>query len=171
MITDIVELMTALRTYLAADATLSSVDAFAIRKYNKGTLPDFSRAAVVISPDKTEEKLVGNRTMQKTIGLNVVAVVKIGHPETALIGKTAPDIGVIPLVDLLRDALKCFVAAHPDELTVLYDEVSEEIRYDEVRFEDKGGYYPDGIAPFRERADYYYEVVIPFKARLAMHTF
>ncbi len=145
MINDLNSFQDELKAYLESSALLSYVETVKIRKYHKSALPDFDRFALIISPVSLKKELITNRQFQNTISHDIVAIIRIYHPEDSLRGVTPPDVGIQKFIEDLYQALFEFGEAQKGELDILYDEV-EEVRFDIQS--DREGFYHEFKTPY-----------------------
>ena len=152
MITDLISLMKALKEYFENDRYLSYIETVSIRKYEKGNLPEFDKYALIISPKKSIEELIANRTKQDSFILDIVCIVRNFDSEKSLVGTGNGEQGIIILTKNVQKSLFDFGEANSDELNILYDETENAIDF--------------SIQKYPDRKDFFHEQIISYFVRL-----
>jgi hypothetical protein len=150
---NIKELITGFKTHFEADVNLSYLEKIPIRKYTRGSLPEFEDYALIISPKSRKKQLIANRLQQITVSLEFVIVVRNFDDLLSIIGENPGEIGYLKAIEDIEDSISAFQENNTDSLTVLYDEMDEPVDFSYHRF--------------GEREDFFHEIILPYTVRLS----
>lgn len=140
-ITDAASLMTTLESYFQADETLP-VDAAAIRFHPE--LPTFTDSCIAISPASLATQIISIGVQEDTVGLNIFCVVRNEDPRQSVLD-------LFTLIEKVKKSLLEFGKAHPEDLVIMKDELTEPIEFTRRYDEDRKGFVLEYPVPYNVR--------------------